>query len=148
MTRFYLHQVTNALPFFGQLSSCGQQYVFKRNNAKILSLALSAYFFGFNGITAIDQEESMYGNSSLRIILEKYFPNHLDLQPFTYDSFFTSPWATSVEAEEKHKAGEKRLAILFYRQISIVLEDYGQHWGRFEGSGFQLLHCSTHVNHV
>ena len=101
----YLWNSTTALPFFHQLSSNGRDVLFKRNSSKAMTLSLSAYFFGFHGTTAIEQETNMYGsgNSSLQSVLEKYFPNHLTLKAFTYDSFFVSPWATSIEAEEKHK---------------------------------------------
>ena len=105
ISSFYLWNSTMALPFFDQLSTSGRDLLFRKNRFKAITLSICAYFFGFHGSTAIEQETHMYGsgNSTLQNVLEKYFPNHLNLKAFTYDSFFVSPWATSIEAEQKHK---------------------------------------------
>ena len=102
--RFYYHHFANSLPFYNDLTSQGKQFLFQRNHGKTQTLSLSFYFFGFHGTTAIDQELSLCaGYSSLQKVLEKYFPNHMNMEPFSYESFFVSPWASSVEAEQNHK---------------------------------------------
>ena len=80
-----------------------QNLLIKTNLEKMSSLGLAFYCFGHEAKTAVEQEIAWAGISLIKGVLEKHFPQHIDLKPLSYDSFFRPGWATSNEAEERHK---------------------------------------------
>ena len=52
----------------------------------------------------MEQEDIwMAEQNNLREVLMTEFPDHVDLPPFVYEDFFATPWAYTLEDEEKHK---------------------------------------------
>ena len=79
----------------------------KNNLDKMASLAVAFYCFGHEAKTAVEQEMILNGVSTMKGVLEEHFPEHIDMKPIPYENFFRSGWATSKDAEEKHRVNCK-----------------------------------------
>ena len=80
-----------------------QNLLIRTNLDKIASLGLAFYCFGTEAKTAVEQETILNGVSTLKTVLEKHFPEHIDMKPIPYENFYRPGWASSKEAEDSYK---------------------------------------------
>merc|ERR1719481_1310488 len=76
----------------------------KVNMLTCFSVNLAFFFFGHDAKTAVDQEEQTGLRTGLKEYLMEHYPEAVGVVPAVhYDQYFAGPWATSNEAEAKHR---------------------------------------------
>lgn len=85
------------------------------------SLTMSYYFFGHGATTAVGQEEETGILTGLGEFIRSHAPGALAMPPAVYEDYYSSPWASTLQLEHRHREISAEIGLSLRGELSISL---------------------------
>ena len=99
-----------------------------KNTQMCYSLTMSYFFFGHRATTAVGQEEETGILTGLGEFIRSQAPAALGMPPAVYEDYYSSPWATNLQLEHRHREISAEIGLSLRGELSISLSSLRLCW--------------------